>query len=138
MSKVCFKCQVEKPFAEFYKHPGTADGYLNKCKSCTRADTSANRSKNIKSVRAYDRARGNRNPPGYLKKYRERFPIKYKAHNMVSNAIRAGKLTPQPCEHCGKKAHAHHDDYSKPLSVRWLCPAHHQQWHAEHGEAANP
>lgn len=40
-----------------------------------------------------------------------------------------GKLVPEPCEVCGEKAEKHHDDYSKPLGVRWLCPTHHRQWH---------
>jgi hypothetical protein len=31
---------------------------------------------------------------------------------------------------CGNAAtHAHHDDYSKPLEVRWLCRAHHSEHH---------
>ncbi|MFC3331681.1 hypothetical protein ACFOEM_04310 [Paenalcaligenes hominis] len=35
------------------------------------------------------------------------------------------------CEVCGKsKVDAHHDDYSKPLEVRWLCREHHMQHHA--------
>ena len=42
------------------------------------------------------------------------------------------------CEICGKeKTHAHHDDYDKPLNVRWLCAEHHRQWHAKYGEALN-
>jgi hypothetical protein len=34
------------------------------------------------------------------------------------------------CEVCGEAATAaHHDDYSKPLDVRYLCAAHHTDWH---------
>jgi hypothetical protein len=41
-----------------------------------------------------------------------------------------GRLIRQPCEVCGeKKVEAHHDDYDKPLDVRWLCKAHHTDVH---------
>lgn len=50
----------------------------------------------------------------------------------VHRALRTGRLTRQPCEVCGaEKVHAHHDDYSRPLEVRWLCPAHHREIHAK-------
>lgn len=38
--KKCFKCGREKDEGSFYKHPGTADGLLGKCKDCTRKDNS--------------------------------------------------------------------------------------------------
>lgn len=46
-------------------------------------------------------------------------------------AIQSGKLVRQPCEVCGKTSYvdAHHDDYSRPLDVRWLCRSHHRQHH---------
>lgn len=60
----------------------------------------------------------------------ERNRDKRRAQNVVSNAIRRGKLEKQPCEVCGTtKVHAHHDDYTQPLQVRWLCPKHHKEAH---------
>lgn len=47
--KTCFKCNETKDIKEFYKHPKTKDGYLNKCKSCTKNDTLKVYSKNIKN-----------------------------------------------------------------------------------------
>jgi hypothetical protein len=54
------------------------------------------------------------------------------ARRKARAAVRAGKLTRQPCERCGDpKADAHHEDYSKPLDVRWLCRKHHAVRHCE-------
>jgi len=62
---------------------------------------------------------------------------KAKAKSAVSYAIKKGKLIRQPCEKCGaEKTDAHHDDYAKPLEVRWLCRSHHIQWHVKN-EALN-
>lgn len=55
-----------------------------------------------------------------------------KARSILNHAIRDGKLSRLPCEKCGKTAEAHHDDYDKPLAVRWFCFAHHRQYHHEH------
>ena len=37
--KVCFRCGVEQPLKEFYKHKGMADGHLGKCKTCAKSDS---------------------------------------------------------------------------------------------------
>lgn len=48
------------------------------------------------------------------------------AHAKVMRALKAGKFVRQPCEICGAvQVDAHHDDYSQPLAVRWLCRKHH-------------
>jgi ribosomal protein S27AE len=56
----------------------------------------------------------------------------HRARRKVRTAIASGRLAREACEVCGEsKVHAHHDDYSKPLEVRWLCPAHHYEHHAK-------
>ena len=139
MAKECFGCKEIKDISFFYKHKAMKDGYLGKCKECIKADVSKNRSNNIEYYRAYDRERGNRQAPEYTKQYRKDFPNKYKAHIIVNNAIRDKKLFSADCKECGssERLHAHHDDYSKPLNVRWLCAACHHTWHSKNGEALN-
>ena len=129
--KTCFKCNKTLPLESFYKHAQMGDGHINKCKQCTKNDVGSHRKANIEKIRAYDRARGSRMPPGYLKEYRAANEEKYKAHVLVRGAIKAGRLFKQPCFICGdEKTEAHHPDYSSPLSVVWLCPACHKQAHA--------
>ena len=59
--------------------------------------------------------------------------VKRRAHKLVENALLSGSLRRQPCEKCGdvERIHAHHDDYSKPLAVKWLCPKCHADRHVE-------
>lgn len=60
------------------------------------------------------------------------------ARRAVSLAIRRGDLVRQPCEVCGNpRVDGHHDDYSQPLKVRWLCRSHHQLHHAAEWRAGN-
>lgn len=146
--KTCFKCGAEKAITEFYAHPQMADGRLNKCKECTKKDVSENYRSNIGYYKEYERGRNKlphrveavkryaKTPAGKaaharaLKNQRDRAPEKYRARLATGNAIRDGRLIPQPCEVCGQaKVDAHHDDYSKPLDVRWLCRKHHTEHH---------
>ena len=68
----------------------------------------------------------------YHYKWREENPKKHKAHWTIQNNIRLGNLQREPCIICGEMdAHAHHEDYDKPLDVVWLCSQHHAQRHQE-------
>ena len=126
--KNCIKCGIKKILDSFYTHPKMKDGHLGKCKDCCRKDSLNNRHNNIERVRAYDRKRGTRQTYVDTKLYRELFPLRYKATNAVNNAVRDGKLTkPNRCEICKKRrrVEGHHNDYSKPLKVVWVCkPCH--------------
>lgn len=60
-------------------------------------------------------------------------PAKKKANarSYANTYLRRGKLTREPCEACGAlDVVMHHDDYDKPLQVRWLCRTHHAEHHA--------
>jgi hypothetical protein len=66
-----------------------------------------------------------------VQRYNRKHPDKYSAHTAVSNALKSGKLIRKLCEICGEPAQAHHEDYSRPLDVRWRCFEHHLN---EHGK----
>lgn len=54
----------------------------------------------------------------------------HKAHGKYKYALKIGRLRKKPCEVCGeRKVDGHHDDYNKPLKVRWLCKKHHRAAH---------
>jgi ribosomal protein S27AE len=56
---------------------------------------------------------------------------KHNARLRVLDAVKSGRLVRQPCETCGAEpTEAHHDDYDKPLEVRWLCSLCHGAEHA--------
>lgn len=63
--------------------------------------------------------------------YRKRNSEKLLAQNRLNYAIHKGEITRQPCEKCGtdQRVHAHHEDYSKPYDVRWLCYICHKKTH---------
>lgn len=79
-------------------------------------------------VRADVRAR----KAAQMKESAARHPERVKARRLVRSEIEAGRMMRAPCEVCGAaKTDAHHDDYSRPRDVRWLCRAHHDQLHAK-------
>lgn len=66
-----------------------------------------------------------------LDRWKRETPIEvHRAHDAVEQAIKSGALIREPCEICGaSRVDAHHDNYSKPLKVRWLCRGHHIKLH---------
>ena len=154
-TKKCFKCDITKPLSEFYRHPQMGDGRLGKCKECAKADVQENRLIHLDYYKEYDRGRANipsrvlgrmkysKSEAGKKsvklskKKWLANNTVKRAAHILVGNSVRDGKIMkPKKCSVCGltRRIHGHHDDYAKPLDVRWLCSACHTKWHKENGE----
>lgn len=68
----------------------------------------------------------------HSKKQRQVHPERFRARKILGNAIRLGSIKRQPCERCGAiEAEGHHEDYSRPLDVQWLCKVHHHARHCE-------
>ena len=147
-TKKCFKCEKEKELSMFYKHKEMKDGHLNKCIECTKKDVSTHRANNLEKIRRYDRDRGQlphrvearkryqKTKEGKeairkgISKWGKNNREKIYAQGLLSRAVKKGRIIKQPCEKCGeKKVHGHHDDYFKPLEVRWLCIKCHNAFH---------
>jgi hypothetical protein len=64
------------------------------------------------------------------------------AQNLLEKAVKAGVVRrAEACEACGSSGtmrdgrttiQGHHDDYNRPLDVRWLCQRCHHEWHTLH------
>ena len=79
----------------------------------------------------------------YASKYKEKTAVRKKryrsvnkhkstAHYLVSCALTTGELVKLPCHICDDPhSQAHHEDYTKPLEVMWLCQTHHSRRHEE-------
>lgn len=132
---LCAKCGELKPEYGFAraKHLPRGRSYL--CKICKKAydiayrDVSAEANKQRAS---YSYAKNRDKRLRYYKEYAIKNKHKRQAKDKVRWALFKGRLTKGPCEVCGAlKVQAHHNDYSKPLEVKWLCPRHHQRLHHE-------
>ena len=120
----------------------SSDGLTAKCPDCLKqrdrsrpnAKERNKRFKNAEKERLKDpKKREERN--AIKAKWIEKNHIKRAAHIITGNAIRDGKLMKRPCEICNNiKAEAHHDDYEKPLEIRWLCKKHHVEHHKQERE----
>lgn len=144
-AKTCCSCGQRKPLTDFYRDKGKADGRCSRCKACDREHT---RRWNTEH-RDQQRERSSRYYPKYAEKskarqarFRKDNPQKVAAYVAVQRAVIRGDLVrPDACEQCGKNPgfnrqgcaliEAHHDDYSKPLDVRWLCSTCHKAHHAD-------
>lgn len=94
---------------------------LDKIRAYKTRHYEANRSKVKDRARQWERE----NP--------ERARMSKRASQAVQYALRTGKLVrPDACEQaddtCLGILTAAHEDYSKPLGVRWLCLSHHRRW----------
>jgi hypothetical protein len=138
--KYCPKCDTTKSLDEFYKNASARDGHQTYCKVCWKKDCDARNKRDPAHRRAILLAsyhhRKNLKP-------KKKHPVKpydhkVKARRALQHEVRLGRIKRQPCERCRKpNADAHHDDYSKPLDVRWLCSLCHAAVHREQEEAAD-
>jgi len=93
------------------------------------------RDKNRCSINIKQRENYKKNREKYIlasRESRSKYPEKEKAHNIIRGLIRSGKIIrPSICSACNKtcKPQAHHEDYSKPYEIIWLCRSCHMKHH---------
>ena len=122
MLRPCSDCGTE------FLARGMKHGFAPYCPDCRRA-------RGRSRQRDYAQRHGGKTPE-QARKRREAMkqtPLgiaQLRAHRKLQRAVSSGTVKRQPCEVCGAvKTHAHHEDYSKPLAVMWLCPLHHAEQH---------
>lgn len=95
-----------------------------------KAEAQARYRKKMKELGLYKVFKGDRTKQSRNWRNKPQNKIKKYAHQKVNVQIKKGNIKKLPCEVCNKlPAMAHHDDYSKPLQIRWLCAKHHYDYH---------
>jgi len=153
--KICKKCGEVKIISLFGHEKRIKSGRSNRCKACIKENVqlyAKNNSKYIQKMREryyYDNQEEillqkkeylkNLSPKAKikrtldLKKHNEKYPNRHKARILLIAAVNHGELIrPAECSVCKVKCtpDGHHDNYSKPLEVRWLCKRCHASWHS--------
>lgn len=137
--KTCSSCKFPRSIESFGILRSSPDGHSPTCKDC--------RNSYARTV-PYDQAR----QIAYKKKYRDkmtpeqkrhwvlqsrasdaRHPERHTARRKLQKAVEWGRIMkPKVCQDCGAESkiiHGHHEDYSKPFDVAWLCPLCHTERH---------
>jgi len=152
MKKTCFKCNLEQELSSYQKDKANKDGLKGTCKKCLstyhriyKGENSIIRNSEyrLKHAQAQKKYRDKKKLNGTYKYYRgnrtlqsERWrnkqenKIKKSAHDKLYLAMKRGNIIKKPCVVCNDlKSNGHHEDYSKPLDVIWLCNKHHYEHH---------
>jgi hypothetical protein len=142
----CNLCSRTSEETRFYNR------VFSRCAECHAKCVRQNRAEKLEYYRAYDAkrfleqpqrrerneaynksSRGKEVKKGNIQKWQSLNQTKRKAHISVNNAVRDGVLEkPLACQVCGsteRRIHGHHEDYSKPLEVIWVCPPCHREFH---------
>lgn len=134
MVKICSNCTLSKPLEMFSSFKRAPDGKHYWCKECVKSynksykKTARGRAATQRCNAKYEASKkGKETRLKSAIKRRENYPEKTRAQRRAQYKIK----TVEPCEQCGSSGRTvrHHDDYTKPLDIRWLCHPCHYEWH---------
>lgn len=138
MYKRCTCCRLLKQRDGFHRLISAKDGRQSWCILCRKTHDRQTKEQHPEKVKAWKRKWSRNNPhkgrERYYKRMREE-PEKMRARGAVTNAVYKGKIKkPDACMDCRRKVKrnvlmGHHEDYSKPLDVIWVCSPCHWQRH---------
>ena len=146
MTYTCKICGTTSDASDFYS------GMTSRCKDCHKAKVRENRKEKADYYRDYDAKRFREDPKvrARHRRYRkteagkastkasnDRWKLanadKRAAHVLLGNAVKSGRaIKPTSCSACavsGVRIEGHHEDYTKPLDVVWLCRQCHTDIH---------
>lgn len=143
----CKICGATSEETAFYARVNT------RCAECHKASVRQHRAENVEWYRAYDAKRYKEDPKvlerhkRYQKtaagkksmeaarlKWRDANAEKRAAHVILGHAVTDGRVCkPSTCSKCGSggRIHGHHEDYTAPLDVVWVCPTCHRKIHED-------
>ncbi len=139
MNKVCSVCKIKKELNYFPKSRVGSFGCEGRCRECD----NKRRQKfyaEVESKKITKETRSLINHKRYVDninwyKTRKSESIKTKARAIANRAIKNGLIKLKYfCEECGeinKRIEKHHNDYSKPLEVIFLCSKCHHKRHVK-------
>ena len=139
-AKGCSKCGQVKPLTEFYVRPRKKTRRRAKCISCYKEYDAMRYERDHEDLLVSYREYYQNNKEDVLKRHseysksgRKKSKVdKYKnrARTKLRYEVKMGRIKRGVCEKCGDpNTDAHHEDYTKPLDVRWLCRKHHMEQH---------
>lgn len=157
--KICTRCKRSVTLGSYYRNKENKNGLHSYCIDCCREQNLKRYSKERwDEYYKNDKERRDKYQLEYYKKNKEKVskrcheynqkhrahqnekhlawkakhPDAVKAHSIVYEALKDGRLTKlQFCECCLREGYteSHHEDYSFPLNVVWLCRSHHRRYH---------
>ncbi len=127
ITRRCCQCGATRPLSHFTKDTRKPDGHAGLCLPCKRVIDRERIRRRYATDEVFRRKK-----IAVASRHIQK-PEQRRARLLAQNARRTGLLVrPDTCERCdlvGVPLHGHHDDYSKPLEVKWLCRTCHGRQH---------